>query len=279
MGSVTVISDSACDLGPEVADGAGIQIVPLSIRFGETEYVDREQLSNDQFWTLMETASELPSTAAPAPGAFEDAYRKAKENGASGVIVVNLSSRLSATYQSAVKAAEAVAGEIDVRVIDSRTCTVAQGTLCLEAARLANEGESLDEIAEAIESMVARIRLVGTLDTIENLKKGGRIGAAGAFFASLLSVKPVITIEDGEVKPLSRQRTRKRSIDHLVSLVAEAGRVERISVAHSSAPDVDELISKLAATADADIPVSGIGPVIGTHGGPRLLAVSFLTAS
>lgn len=277
MSAAKIVSDSACDLASTDADSLGVTVVPLAIRFGETEYVDRLELSNERFWELAKASSELPSTAAPSPGAFEDAYRAAAAAGSTSVVVITLSSKLSATFQSATKAAEAVSGTIDVRVIDSETCAVAQGTLCRMAAEMAQEGASADEIVTKIEELKRRTHLIGTLDTLENLKKGGRIGAAGAFFAALLSVKPVITIEDGEVKPLSRQRTRKRSIEHLVSLVAQAGTVERVSVTHSQAPDVNDLATRLRELTKQDVPVNDIGPVIGTHGGPGLLAVSFLT--
>lgn len=273
---VKIVTDSASDIPPSLAEQKSIEIVPLTIRFDEEEYVDRLELTADEFWSKTASASTLPSTAAPSPGAFEAVFRAAADQGHTGVVCINLSSKLSATFQAATTAAAAVKDVIDVRLIDSGTCTVGEATLCLEAADLAAGGASLDEVAQAVEDLRGRIRLFGTLDTLENLKKGGRIGAAGAFFASLLSVKPVITIEDGEVKPSSRQRTRSKALAHLAQMVVDAAPIDHVAVAHSGAPDLDEFLERLSPVVSKDqLLVTEIGPVIGTHGGPRLIAVSY----
>jgi DegV family protein with EDD domain len=274
---VAIVTDSACDLSDEELAKHEIELVPLAIRFGEAEYIDKVELSNDEFWARSEASDELPATAAPSAQAFAEAYRKAKDQGATGVVCLTLSSLLSATFQAAIKGVEEVS-DIPVTVVDTLSCSAAQGLLVLEASRRALAGEDAETIVAAIEEQKGRTKLYGTLDTLDNLKKGGRIGAAGAFFASLLSVKPVISIVDGEVKPESRQRTRRRSIEHLVSIVAEQSPVESIAVAHSNAPDIDVFVNLLShVNYDQPLPVSKIGPVIGTHGGPRLLAVAFTT--
>ncbi len=276
---VKVITDSACDLPDEILKANDIEIVPLSIRFDEHEYVDRVELSIEEFWTKAGASSDLPATAAPSPGAFEAAFKKAASQGHSGIICINLSSKLSATYQAAVSAAKAVEGEIEVRVVDSETVTVALGSICIEASERARAGASLDEVEQAVRGLCRRMRLLGTLDTLENLRKGGRIGAAGAFFASILSVKPVITIEQGEVKPIAKTRTRTKAMAQLAQLVIDQGPLDHVGVAHAQAPDVQEFVELLSpVVSPSDVLITEIGPTIGTHGGPRLLAVSFAVA-
>jgi len=277
---VKIVTDSACDLPEAIVASAGIEIVPLTIRFGEEEFTDRQDLSPSEFWRRTAQASDLPSTAAPSPGSFEAAFLKAANSGAEGVVCITLASKLSATFQAATTGAAMVKDIVDVRVIDSETCTVSEGTLCIEAAASSGRGATLDEVVVSVENLKPRLRLFGALDTVENLRKGGRIGAAGAMFASLLAVKPVITIEGGEVKPKARQRTRSRALRYLAGLVTEHGSVEHVRVAHSGAPDVAEFLEMLRPVVDPkSVMVADIGPTIGVHGGPRLIAVSFATTA
>jgi DegV family protein with EDD domain len=273
---VGVITDSACDLPPELTDEQGIDVVPLTIRFGEEELLDRRDLTPEDFWARCARTPRLPETAAPSPGAFQEAYDRAAAGGATGLVCVTLSSALSATYQSAVTAAQAVADRIPVRVVDSRSVSIGLGLMALTAARMAREGKALDDVAGAAEDLVGRTRVFGALDTLENLKRGGRIGGAEAFLGSLLSIKPIIEVRDGVVDSESRQRTRGRSVQYLVGKVREAGDVENLAVMHARAPDVDQLLDLLGAVYPRDrILVGEIGPVIGTHAGPACIGVAF----
>lgn len=272
---VKIVTDSACDLTDAVAHENDIAVVPLAIRFGETEYIDRAELSVEDFWSKLAESTELPSTAAPSSEAFETVFLQAKDAGYDAVVCINLSSKLSATYQAAVKGAEALGGGFEVRVIDSEQCTIAEGTMVLHAASLAKAGNSAEEIVQKVEDLRSRTRLYGTLDTVENLRRGGRVGKANALIASLLSVKPVITIRDGEVHPESRQRTRRRALEHLAKFSTENPTATNVTVAHSGAPDLTDFLAQIS-DQPATVPVSMIGPVIGTHGGPRLIAVSFV---
>jgi len=273
---VRIVTDSACDLPPEVSEENQIDIVPLTIRFGEEELLDRRDLTPEQFWARCASSPRLPETAAPSPGAFQEAYKRAADEGAAGIVCVNLSSALSATYQSAVTAAQSVAGRVPVRVVDSRSVSIAQGLMVLAAARMAREGKSLDDVAGAAEDLVGRTRVFAALDTLENLKKGGRIGGAEAFLGSLLSIKPIIEVRDGVVESESRQRTRSRSIQYLVEKVRQFGEVENLAVVHARAPDVNQLVDLLAAVYPRErILVGQVGPVIGTHAGPGTIGVAF----
>jgi len=276
MTNVKVITDSSCDLPVEIRDKAGITVVPLFIRFDDEEFIDGVNLSTEDFWRRTKEASVLPATAAPAPGAFAEAFQNAHAEGHSSVLCITLASKLSGTYQSAVTAAAMVKDEIEVRVLDSETVTVALGSLCLEASERASTGASLDEVVGAVVALQKRQHIFGTLDTLENLRKGGRIGAAGAFFASILSVKPTISIEGGEVKPKAKNRTRSKALAHLAKLVTEQGPIDHVGVSHGDAEDVDEFLELLRpVVSPSDVLLAQIGPVIGTHGGPRLMAVSF----
>ena len=276
MAGIRVVTDSACDLPQALADQHGIEIVPLTIRFGEEELVDRRDLSPKEFWARSAESPVLPETAAPSAGAFEEAFKRLAGEGADGIVCVTLSSALSATHQAAVLAAKSLADEIPIRVVDSKAVTMAQGLMALAAAKLGEQGASIDECAQAVEDLVARSRIFATLDTLENLKKGGRIGAAQAFFGSLLSIKPVIELSNGIVEAESKQRTRSKSLRYLVDKVKEHGKVENLVVMHGEAPDLEEFLDMVSAVYPRDdIIVGDIGAVIGTHGGPRVMGVVF----
>jgi DegV family protein with EDD domain len=278
--TVHVVTDSSCDLPPDIADDLGISIVPLTIRFGDEEFVDREELSTAEFWTRCVNSDTLPETAAPAPGQFEQTYRTAAANGATSVIVISLSSALSATMQSAQLAARAVTDDdsidLDVRVIDSRTLTMGLGTIVLACARAARDGAGIEEVEALAHDLVERTRVFGALDTLENLKKGGRIGNAKALLATALSIKPIIEVTGGVVEQAGKQRTRSKALAHLVEKVQSyGGNMENLAVLHADCSDVDLFVEMLAPYHAGDIVVGEIGPVIGTHGGRGTIGVAF----
>lgn len=273
--SVTVVTDSACDLDDAVVAELGITVVPLSIRFGSEEFVDRVNLSPQQFYDKMAASSALPETSAPAPGAFEQAFKAALDGGADGVVCINLSGELSATVQSARNAAKSMP-DAPIRIIDSLTVTGGLGSIVAAAARAAWGGATLDAVAELAEDMVPRTRVYGALDTLDNLKKGGRIGGAQAFLGSLLSIKPLIEIRDGVVHEAGKPRTRGKALKALVDKLRDAGEVENVYVLHGLAPDSDELVRLVAEVVPRDqITVGIIGATIGTHAGPRVAGVTF----
>lgn len=279
MPDVQVVTDSACDLTPENAEERGVRIVPLSIRFGDEELVDREGLSTKEFWDRVTTTTVVPETAAPSPGAFQRAFADAADAGHSGVLCITLSSRLSATYQSACTAADSVSDRIAVSVVDSLTLTMGQGLLVLAAADEAETGKSLDEITAVVEELKGRTRVYGVVESLDYLRRGGRIGGAAHLVGSLLSIKPVIEVREGVVEVESKQRTRQRSLHYLVSKVLEAGPLERLGVANGAASDIDELLDALrAATPVHEMVLTDLGPVIGSHSGPGTIGVCFQTA-
>jgi DegV family protein with EDD domain len=275
--TVRIVTDSSCDLTEAEAAAHGIEVVPLTIRFGDEELEDRTQLSVEAFYDTLASSPVLPETAAPAPGKFEAAFRRQAEAGADTVVCINLSSGLSATMQSARNAATAIAGDLPVHVLDSRSITSGLGTQVLLAARAAADGASADDVIALVEGLVARTRVFGSLDTLDNLKKGGRIGGAQALLGSLLSIKPLLDLSSGETQEAGRARTRKKALLALRDLVVEHGAVEQLNVRHGFAPDVDDMVDLLAEHYPREqITVGHIGPVIGTHAGPRVMGVTWL---
>src|SRR2546426_11082540 len=168
MADVKVVTDSSCDLPASIADELGIEIVPLKIRFGDDEFVDRADMTPNEFWDRCARSSVLPETAAPPPGAFEAACRDAATGGASGVLCITISSRVSATGQAAEVAAKSLEGEVPVKLVDSLSASMGLGLIVLAAARLAAEGLGVDEVAAAATDLVPRTRVYGALDTLEN---------------------------------------------------------------------------------------------------------------
>jgi DegV family protein with EDD domain len=276
MAGVRIVTDSSCDLSQQEADELGIEIVPLSIRFGSEEYTDRRDLSVEDFYKKMAASEKLPETAAPSPGAFEQAFRNAAGGGADAIVCLNLSSQLSATMQSAQTAVKAF-DDIPVRVLDSGSITSGLGTQVLLAARAAADGADLDDLVALVEQLRARTRVFGTLDTLENLKKGGRIGGAKALIGSVLSIKPILDMSSGSVEEAGKARTRRKAFQWLRERVAQDGAVEHLAVVHGQANDADDMVKALAPEFGADqIRVGAIGPVIGTHTGAGTVGVTWL---
>jgi DegV family protein with EDD domain len=273
MAGVRIVTDSSCDLDPADCERLGIEVVPLTIRFGDDEFEDGTELSVEGFYGLMAERSELPETAAPAPGKFEAAFRRQREAGADAVVCINISSELSATMAAAENAARIIGDEFPVHVVDSKSITAGLGTQVLLAAEKAEAGASAEEVVALVEDLRERTRVLGSLDTLENLKKGGRIGGAQAMLGSLLSIKPMIDISTGKVEEAGKHRTRKKSLEALAQKVRDSPGVEHLAIMHGMAPDADVILELLA---DLEHRTGHIGPVIGTHGGPRVVGACWL---
>jgi DegV family protein with EDD domain len=278
--AVRIVTDSACDLDDARAKELDIEIVPLTIRFGDREYVDRVELSNEEFWKKVAATDQLPETAAPSAGAFEEVFQRLSDEGADGIVCINLSSALSATMQSAQLASKVLEGICPVAVLDSCSVSMGLGHQALFAAQMAAEGEDLDAIVSATEDRARRMRLYATLDTLEHLKRGGRVGAARALLGGVLSIKPVVEVREGVVAEAAKVRTRSKSLQYLVDKVAAAKAPDTVYVFHAQAPDIDELLERLAPMYPREaIEVGAIGPVIGTHCGPRTIGVGWVDST
>ena len=273
--AIRVVSDSACDLPPALCEQLGIEIVPLTIRFGADELVDRVELTSAAFWERLARSPLVPETAAPSVGAFESTFRALHVAGADGIICINLSSRMSATMQSAQIAAKSLEDVCPVEVVDSKSASMGVGMQCVEAARVARAGGDVHEVVAAVESARARSHILFTVDTLEYLRKGGRIGGAQAMLGSMLSIKPVITVKDGAVEPAGKVRTRSKALRFVVDRVKERP-VESLCVVHAQAADVDEFVAMLEPIVpDTKIIVGSIGPVVGVHTGPGVMGVTW----
>ncbi|MYH72059.1 MAG: DegV family protein [Acidimicrobiia bacterium] len=277
--AVRIVTDSSCDLSAADIERYQITVVPLTIRFGDEEFTDGQDLSADGFYDKMAASDELPSTAAPAPGAFETVFRELAASGADAVVCVNLSFALSATGESAQNASRALAGEVDVRVVDSGKVSVGLGLMVKAAAAAAKAGRSADEIEAQLAQLKDRVFIYAVLDTLDNLKKGGRIGTAQALLGSALSIKPCLDLTSGVVEEAGKQRTRGKARTWLTKQVAEAGELEQLALAHGAADDIDAFTASLGdAPAQSPLTVTLIGPVVGTHAGPGVIAAAFIPA-
>ncbi len=278
--TVAVVSDSACDLHAELAEGLGVKVVPLHIRFGDEELVDGRDLTTKEFWARCRASRELPQTAAPAPGAFRELFVSLAEQGAAGIVCVTISSKLSATNQAATQAAGSLGGRPRVEVVDSLSVTLGQGLVVLAAAEAAAEGASVEGVVAAAESARSRLRVMGAIATLDNLRRGGRIGGAAAALGGLLSIKPVIEVRGGVVEQESRQRTRAKSLRYLADKVRSAGPLERLAAMSADAADFEGFVDMLAgARPHRPLIVGDIGPVVGTHTGPGTIGVAWVRSA
>jgi DegV family protein with EDD domain len=273
---IRVLTDSSCDLPAELLVQHRIEVVPLTIRFGDEEFVDREQLSIDDFWRRLTTSSVPTQTAAPSAGRYLEAFSRLTSSGADGIVVACLSSKLSATYQSAMLAADQSTSGVPVRVIDSNLVSAALGMVAIEASEAAVAGASLDEVAEVARVASANCRIFAALDTLEYLRRGGRIGGAAAMVGSLLDVKPLISVEDGLVAAAGRVRTRKRALAAVLDRVANnRPEIRRLAVVHSDPPDLDEFLTSLRQVYEDEFFVARLGPIVGSHTGPGVVGVVY----
>lgn len=278
MAKIHIVSDSASDIPVDIAERLNIDIVPLTIRFGEEEFVDRVELTPAEFWARCKASPVLPETAAPSPGAFQTAYERATAAGADGVLAVTLGSKLSATHQSATLAAQAVADHIPVKVLDTNAVTMAEGMIAIDLAERAQQGATLNELYDRGVELAAKTGVAGTIDTLEHLIKGGRLKGAKALFGSVLSIKPLLELRDGVVGEAGRARTRTKAFAALVEKVKAAAPLDRIAVSHGSSSDVDVIADMLRAIPSTHpLIVTEIGSTVGTHGGPGIVGVSWIS--
>jgi DegV family protein with EDD domain len=274
---IRVVTDNAGDLPEALLAAHGVTVVPLDVRLGNIDAAQLRGVSAEEFWKLARASEALAETSAPAPGAFHDAFEAAADDGCAGALCVTLSSGLSATYQAARAGAEGFAGAFPVAVIDSLSATLGEGLLVLEAAELAEAGADFQRLVTTVAAEVEKVSVFGTLDTLEYLRRGGRIGNAQAFFGSLLSIKPVIEVRAGVVEAESRQRTRARSLQYLAAKAAELGPLARLAVAHADAEDLEVILDLLAPIFPrAETIVGYIGPIIGAHTGPGTIGLCTL---
>jgi DegV family protein with EDD domain len=278
VSSVGVVTDSTADLDVTAQERLGLAVVPLIVNWDGQTFRDKIDLSAAEFYRRLRSSKTLPKTGAPSLAAFEAAFREQLKQH-DGVICVNLASGLSGTYDVARRAAESVDPQ-HIRVIDSGSVSVGIGWLAELAVEQARQGMALDEIAQRVEDARGRVRILALLETLTFLQRGGRIGRAAALAGTLLSVKPILSVKDGEVAPVERVRTMNGAIRRLVDLVASEGPVERLGVIHADSPVYAQEVEQLlhARFPEVSIDRGELGPVVGTHGGPGVIGVGILLA-
>jgi len=279
MARIRVVTDSASDVPDDVAARLDIDVVSLTIRFGDEEFVDRVELTPEAFWAKCKTSKTLPETSAPSVGAFQAAYERAKADGCDGVLVLTLSSLLSATYQSANLAADTMKGLIEVRVVDTLNVSMGQGLVAIDCAELAATGATLADVAERAKALLPKSGVVGTIDTLEHLIKGGRIGGAKALIGQVLSIKPLVELKGGVVAEAGRQRTRAKALAAVAAATATHAPLRRLALVHGACSEADVVaLLALATEIKSEFPiiVGDIGPVVGTHAGPGIIALTFV---
>jgi DegV family protein with EDD domain len=275
---VRIVTDSTADLTEEQQKKAGITVVPLNVRFGDQVFKDHVDLTGQQFFEKLKTATQLPKTSQPSVGDFEAVFRGFREAG-DDVVAVLISSKISGTFGAAKMAAQSVDSE-HIEVIDSLTTSMALGFLALAGAALAANGSDRKTVADRVRSLVPKAKVLATIDTLTYLERGGRIGRATALMGSLLNFKPLINLQDGEVAPLGRARGRPQAIDRLVELLKREGALQQLGVLHGAAlKDAENLRDRVAGQYPGmDIPLSETGAVIGTYTGPGVIGFVYLTA-
>ena len=278
MASIGVVTDSTADLKPAVQERFGLVVVPLIVNWDGQTFRDKIDLTTADFYQRLRTSKTLPKTGAPSMAAFEAAFREQLKTH-DALISVNLASKLSGTYEVARKAAASVDPQ-RISVVDSGSVSVCLGWLAEMAATLAQQSATPVEIVKQLEDTRGRLRILALVETLEFLQRGGRIGRAAAMVGTLLSVKPILSVRDGEVAPVERVRTMNGALRRLVELAVALGPVERLGVVDSdSEANATEVERQLRAHyPDLTIGRGELGPVVGTHGGPGVVGVGVLLA-
>ena len=277
---VRIVTDSTADLPTEVASALGITVVPLTVFFGDEAYLDGVELDNAGFYVKMAASKDLPRTSQPSPAAFQEAFQRLIDAGADAILSVHLSSKLSGTYQSACTARDALpeeARKVPIEIVDSLTISAGMGYALQQAAKLAQEGKDLAEIKAATENTLGRSKILAVLDTLEYVRRGGRIGGASAMLGNMLSFKPIIALTGGEVVPIERPRTRAKAYARVAQLLGEEGAIEHVSIVETNGEVGQQLAEAIQSVYSGELPHYDLGAVIGTHTGPGTAAIAFVT--
>jgi DegV family protein with EDD domain len=279
--TVRIVTDSTADFTPTEAAALGVTIVPLTVFFGDEAFLDNIEIDNATFYNKLQKTRELPRTSQPSPASFQAAYTRLIEEGADGIISVHLSSKLSGTYQSACTARDTMPDgvrKVPIEVIDSLSISGGMALSIRKAAEEAKQGLGLEEIKSHLVEYLSRTCFFAVLDTLEYLKRGGRIGAAKALLGNMLSVKPIITLRDGEVVALGQPRTRSKAYARVAQLASELMPFEELLIAESNVEVGEQLAQALKTIYSQPIPRYDLGGVLGTHTGPGTVAVIVVSA-
>ena len=284
MSRVAVITDTDSSLSPQVAADCGIRLVPITIHFGDEVYKTGVEIDDAALFARVDREGVLPTTSAPAPGMFAEAYQQAFDAGAESIVCVCVSSQVSATYAAALNARDLFPGR-EIRVIDSYTLSIAQGFMALAAADAARAGATAAEVEAAALAVRERTHLFAALATLKYLAMSGRVGHVAAGVAGLLNVKPILTIRDGKLELLERVRTQSKAWGRVAELLAQAvgsAPVERMAIFHVAAPEMARDFEQLLRTRMAcprDVLITELTPGLSVHSGAGMVGAAVLTAA
>ena len=273
--TIKIVTDSTADLPAQLVQELGITVVPLYVRFGEEVYRERVDITEDEFYQRLLRDPVHPSTIQPTPQDFANVYQKLSQE-ADGIVSIHISSKLSGTCNSALQGKKMIEKGCPIEVVDSQSITMGLGLIDIVAATAAKAGEGLQQVVEEAKQAIPNTRVLGLLDTLKYLLLGGRIGKAKALLGSILKVKPMIALKDGEVVPAGQARTRTKGIQRLFDFVKDTSNIQDLAILHSTTPDeaqtlaerVDPIFTK------ERIKFARLGTTLGVHGGPDFLAVA-----
>jgi len=273
--TVKIVTDSTSDLPPQVAEELGITVVPVYLRFGDKVYRDGVDISHDEFYQKLVTSPVHPSTSQPSPLDFGNVYSKLFEE-TDEVVSIHLSSKTSGTYESALRGRQMVGPGCRIEVIDSFLVSMGLGLTVMAAARLARAGESLQAVMDEIKQVILQIRMLAVFDTLKYVLLGGRISRARALVGTLLNVKTLLTMRDGELVQAGLARTRGKGVERLFDFAKNALNIQELAIVHSTTPDeASSLRKRIASIVDEGrIHIARLGPALGAHGGPGALIVA-----
>jgi DegV family protein with EDD domain len=274
--TVRIITDSTADLPPQVAKELGITVVPVYLRFGEKVYRDGVDMGHDEFYRKLAEGSVQPATSQPTPADFAAAYKKLSKE-SDEMVSIHVTGKLSGTCNSALQGSrELVESGCRIEVMDSLSTSMGLGLVAMAAARSAGAGESLQAVRDEVREVIPRIRLFGVFDTLKYLVRSGRLGKAKALLGSVLNVKPLLTMRDGELMPAGMARTRSKGVDRLFELLKNALNIQELAIVHSTTPDeAGSLKERIASVFERKgIHISRLGPALGVHGGPGALILA-----
>jgi DegV family protein with EDD domain len=282
-GGTRVVTDSLAWIPDDLVRQHNIKVVPLHVHFGEEQFTETVDLTNEQFYTRLRESKELPKTSAPSPGEFMEAYREVAAD-AGAIVSIHFTSKLSATYRSAEIAAGELRQEfpnLEIETLDTLQAAMAQGIVVLRAAEQASKGVPFEQIVADAKALIPKPRVYFVVETLEYLHKGGRIGGAAAFLGGLLNVKPILTVANGEVARAGRERTRTRAMEKLCDTIADYAKgrpLAHLSVIHAVAEDSARELARMIEsrfTVEGPTIYTELGPVIGTYVGPGAFGATF----
>ncbi|MBT9177047.1 MAG: DegV domain-containing protein [Firmicutes bacterium] len=283
MKKIALVTDSTADLTPAQIKSLNVAVRPLNVIFSDKTYLDGVDIQPEQFYPMLAAAKKLPTTSQPSPGEFMELYEKLFAQGYDTIISLHISSGLSGTYQAAKQAADHLGR--DIRVVDSRSISLGTAVQVMAASEAIAADKNVDEVIRAIDASRANHEVVFTLNTLEYLAKGGRIGKAKSLLGSLLNIKPIIRVDDGVYIDAGKARSQKQALDQIVTLfqdLSKGRRAKRVCVAVGAADEAGQhLKAQLERTFGVEPSVSQVGPVVGVHTGPGTVgaAIEFFPKS